>query len=468
MKPDEEDDVIRISHGDAFSGHVDDLLKRQLSLRGELEGGRDRLGRWYYRNWFVFGVAGALAAALAWALIEPTFDDTFFMVGEIESLDRGSGSDALDLGNGQYLELSSSTIGSLQIAGQRILVPETALLRNPDGSNAPLELSTLEIGKRVGVHLECEARTRAGEVLAILRFLELEPSASPKAVDQASLASAVRKSDAAGMVIFAIVAAFIGLFIGCADGLVCRVLRRMLLGGLVGMLAGFIGGFVFSMLAGLIYLPLNKLALADFTGTKDSLTTGAILIQLGGRALAWCTAGMAMGLGQGIVLRSKRLFFYGFLGGTIGGLLGGLAFDPVDLLILGTDHPSAHWSRLIGFVAVGGSVGVMIGVVELLARDAWLRMVEGPLAGKEFLLFKDVMRLGSSPRSDMYLFSDDEVADQHAAIHAVGENYEIERLDAGHEVAVNGRSVSRSRLRHGDQIRIGRTSFTFQRRHAVG
>ena len=32
-------------------------------------------------------------------------------------------------------------------------------------------------------------------------------------------------------------------------------------------------------------------------------------------------------------------------------------------------------------------LGAMIGIVELLARDTWLRMTQGPLSGKEFILF---------------------------------------------------------------------------------
>ena len=122
-------------------------------------------------------------------------------------------------------------------------------------------------------------------------------------------------------------------------------------------------------------------------------------IQITGRSIAWALAGMAAGLGQGLALRSKRLVLYGFLGGLIGGLLGGLFFDPIDFIIFGHDNPSAHWSRLTGFAIIGLSVGVMIGVVELLARDMWLRMVEGPLAGKEFLFYKDTMSIGSSPKS---------------------------------------------------------------------
>jgi type III secretion system (T3SS) inner membrane Yop/YscD-like protein len=194
------------------------------------------------------------------------------------------------------------------------------------------------------------------------------------------------------------------------------------------------------------------------------MTTFGFILQLIGRSLAWGLAGMAMGLGQGIALRSKRLLLYGFLGGVVGGLFGGLLFDPIDQIFLGPDKPSSHWSRLIGFGVIGLSVGVMIGVVELLARDAWLRMTQGPLTGKEFLLFKDVMNIGSSPRSDIYLFNDAQVADHHAMIRAVGDECEIEARQRTHPVLLNNRTVQTARLRHGDNVTIGRTSFVFQRR----
>jgi hypothetical protein len=180
--------------------------------------------------------------------------------------------------------------------------------------------------------------------------------------------------------------------------------------------------------------------------------------------MAWCLAGMAMGLGQGIALRSSRLLLYGFIGGVVGGLLGGLFFDPIDLILLGSDKPSAHWSRFIGFGLIGLSVGAMIGIVELLARDAWLRMTRGPLTGKEFLLFKDVMAIGASPRSDIYLFNDSLVAPDHAILRAVGDECEIEARAQSHPIQLNNRSVTRARLRHGDTVTIGQTMFVFQRR----
>jgi hypothetical protein len=266
-----------------------------------------------------------------------------------------------------------------------------------------------------------------------------------------------------GLAIFPVVAALIGLAIGGADGLVCRLGRRGLLCGGVGLIVGFLGGFFSSILANLVYAPLTMLAVQQSGEGPGGLTTLGFLTQVGGRGLAWLLAGMAMGLGQGIALRSGRLLLYGFLGGAIGGLLGGLLFDPIYFAISG-DSPSGHLSRMVGFTVMGACVGLMIGVVELLARDAWLQMVEGPLAGKEFLIFKDLLSVGASPGSDIYLFNDDQVAPRHAVIRAAADQYEIEAVDSFRPVLLNGRAVPRGRLRHGDQITLGRTVFVFQRR----
>ena len=85
----------------------------------------------------------------------------------------------------------------------------------------------------------------------------------------------------------------------------------------------------------------------------------------------------------------------------------------------------------------------MIGVVELLARDAWLRMVEGPLAGKEFLIFKDLMKIGSSPRSDIYLFNDEAVTGYHASLRTTGDIIELENTDVKNALMVNNRKIRR-------------------------
>ena len=449
--------AIRITAEEANSAHVDDLLNRQANLRGEHGIGRSSKKAWYYANWFVFAIAGAAGAMLAAAIIEPYFDDMPYLRGEITEVETADAVRA-ELGAGERDEGPS---GRITIAGETVwLVPVTRLLE-PDGTSHPLEVDSLRVGDDVGSYLARETDPTDPSV-AVAVFLERQPRRPALGLTIAQLRA---RETAAALLLFPTVAALVGLFIGAADGLVCRLWRRVALAGCVGLLIGFIGGFVSEILAGIVYAPLNSLANEQLGGDLGQFTTLGFLTQVTGRALAWTLAGMAMGLGQGVAMRSGRLLLYGFIGGAIGGLLGGLVFDPLDLLLLGPYKPSAHLSRIIGVITIGLTVGAMIGIVELLARDAWLQMLKGPLAGKEFLVFKDRMEVGSSPRADIYLFNDKGVAGRHAVIRAAADQYEIEALEPRQfPVLVNGRPVERGRLRHGDQIGLGATVFCFQRR----
>ncbi|HEY3232027.1 MAG TPA: FHA domain-containing protein, partial [Roseiflexaceae bacterium] len=399
-------------------------------------------------------------AAGAWALLEPHFDDSYYLQGPLEKIERSPRQIRLvaDPPNRSAAEAE----GIVQVRGQPILLlPETLALWS-DGRKQRLKLDRLTVGQPVGVY--AEFIPNGDEGVWATRFVVPDPPPGAGTDPRMTLEDAHRRSRAIGLLLFPTVSAFVGLAIAAADGFVCRLVRRVLLAGAVGLVAGFIGGFVCTFIAELVYAPLTMLALKQEGNSVGSLSTLGFVLQVAGRGLAWALAGIAMGLGQGLALRSSRLLLYGFLGGIVGGLLGGLLFDPIYFFVSGSSTPSAHWSRLIGFMVIGASVGAMIGVVELLARDAWLRMTDGPLAGKEFLIFKDVMAVGASPRSDIYLFNDPAVAARHAVIRAVGDNYEIESVCREQPALVNGRMAERARLRHGDQIGIGRTVFVFQTR----
>ncbi len=468
--PEPTGSVIRITPEELADPHVDDLLKRQASLRGEAGITRSHRRRWYYSNWFIFSVAGALGALVAWALVEPFCDDLIYIQGEVAFFDEGEPwLGHIDVGHGQGLDMPAPLEGlrrPVKVAGQPVwILKETRPLHAKDRQER-FDPDRLRAGDEIGVYvapLEVpNVLAGSSEVVGIAVLVDTEPP--PGKATHQSLEELAGSKIVGGMLLFPAVAALVGLAIGAADGLVCRLWRRLLLAGIVGLLAGFIGGFVSQTVAGLVYMPLSLMALRHAGEGFANLTTTGFVIQTSARGLAWCLAGMAMGLGQGIALRSGRLLLYGFLGGAIGGLLGGLLFDPIDLILLGADKPSAHVSRLVGLTIIGCSVGLMIGIVELLARDAWLRMLAGPLAGKEFLLFKDLMRIGASPQSDIYLFNDDEVAERHALIRAASDQYEIEALDPVYPVLINGRPLQRARLRSGDQIMLGKTVFSFHRR----
>lgn len=464
--PDPNKDVIRITREEATGGHVDDLIKRQMSLRGESGVTRDRGRVWYYQSWFILMFIGALAAFGAWAILEPHFDDFLYFQGEIQKYERGDSLIAALMGDKAVAKDLpkewEDSAGSITIRGEKIFLTRETQEYVNGRAKKTLEDDQLQVGKTVGAYIHA-VHGRRRENIGIARFVVLSPPPQKPSEAALDLDQIQRRSFIAQQLLFPLVAGLVGLAIGAIDGLVCRLPRRALLSGLVGFLVGFIGGYLSYTLANLVYSPLTQFAMKHSSET-GGLTAFGMFLQMMGRGIGWMLAGMAMGLGQGIALRSKRLLLYGFLGGVVGGLLGGLVFDPIQMLVKGDDAPSAWLSRLAGFTIVGMCVGAMIGIVERLARDAWLRMTQGPLTGKEFLIFKDVLRVGSSPRSDIYLFNDPGVAEHHATLRAVGDDCEIETVNKGQPVLINGRPTPSARLRHGDQITIGKTMFTFQKK----
>ena len=77
------------------------------------------------------------------------------------------------------------------------------------------------------------------------------------------------------------------------------------------------------------------------------------------------------------------------------------------------------------------------------------------------MIYKNPTQLGSSPKCEIYLFKDPEVSPRHAAIHKVAGGHEIEDLGSASGTLVNGKPVTRTRLRGGDEIRIGETTLKF-------
>lgn len=176
------------------------------------------------------------------------------------------------------------------------------------------------------------------------------------------------------------------------------------------------------------------------------------------RSLIWGVYGLGFGLGPGAAMRSKKLLINGLMGGVLGALLGGALFEPICKLFAGaTFGGQALMSRAIGFSFVGLSTGLMIGLVEQLAKDAWLLMRVGPLSGKQFILYKDPTAIGSSPKCEIYLFKDPDVEPRHALIRKTGTSHEIEDTGTPNGTYVNGQQVRRQILKDGDQIVIGQS-----------
>ena len=96
------------------------------------------------------------------------------------------------------------------------------------------------------------------------------------------------------------------------------------------------------------------------------------------------------------------------------------------------------------------------------AKSGWLKVTAGLIAGKQFVLYRNPTFIGSSPDNQIYLFKDGQVGRRHAAIHIIRGGFEIEDLPLGVATLINGRPITRTKLRSGDQVQIGNTRFLFQ------
>jgi hypothetical protein len=273
-----------------------------------------------------------------------------------------------------------------------------------------------------------------------------------------------------GLLIFPTVAGSVGLFLGAAEGLMCRNPGRAMVCGSVGLGIGFGGGLLAIIPAEIIYSVVGAAAISFMDevpapGEFVRPTGFAFLVHMMGRGTAWAVAAIPAGLGQGIALREKKVVLNGLVGATLGGLLGGLLFDPIDALFTTADGQAAA-SRAVGFVMIGILVGLFVGLVEGWTKTAWLLMRAGPLAGKQFVLFRDTTVLGSSPKAEVYLFKDDAIEPRHAVIHNRGGRFEIEDCNTPDGTYVNGIPVNRQMVQNGDQIVMGKTVLEFSIRES--
>lgn len=229
--------------------------------------------------------------------------------------------------------------------------------------------------------------------------------------------------------------------------------RDGLRGLAIGAAAGFVGGYVAQ------WLYAEMLDNAFESGTEDP--TSALLLA---RVVGWAIFGAIAGLGMGLPGGQKKAV-NGVIGGTLGGAVGGFLFEQ---LASNATFDSGFTIRLVGLIATGAGIGLGVGIVDRLRRDAWLRFTGGPMAGKEFILFKDVTSVGSDYRCDIVLAKDETVLPRHLSLMKDARGMTTVSPEPGATVTVNGGPVGQQRLRSGDTVCVGRSSLQYQERTATG
>jgi hypothetical protein len=238
---------------------------------------------------------------------------------------------------------------------------------------------------------------------------------------------------------------------GAAESIVERSARKAVWRGLLSLVLGFVGGFIFDWVANLIFT--ITLAVVAQLGVQ-TYRNPAFWVA---RGIAWMIFGIAGGIIYGLVDQSGKKVQYGILGGVIGAGLGGMVFDPISLATR-----AGAPSRAVGFALFGLATGVAMGIVESALKDRWLYVASGPLAGKQFILYKQLTVIGSSQQSDIYLFKDPAVLPRHGSIELRGAQT---FLHADGAVYVSGQPAKNRALQSGDLVQIGRYAFHFRERH---
>jgi len=253
--------------------------------------------------------------------------------------------------------------------------------------------------------------------------------------------------------------ALIALALGLVDALwvyslrqLARIVPRVLACVAVGTVGGLFGG----VLGQLLFDWHNLLLILGWVLT--GLMVGAA-IGLFDLLRAWVREESLRGV--------RRKVLRGTLGGAVGGLLGGFLYLALNGVLDSAFPDKADlWSPSAGgFVALGLCIGLMIGVAQVVLKEAWIRVERGFRQGREMLLTRPVLTIGRAEACDLGLFGDPTIERLHARILRQGDRYLI--ADAG---TPGGTYVNEARvqeptpLRSGDLIRVGNALIRFGER----
>lgn len=266
---------------------------------------------------------------------------------------------------------------------------------------------------------------------------------------------------------------FLGFFVSLALGLVDAFMNlssfKQAVVGLmrvgVAVIVGSIGGMMGGMFGQILFGRIKELSIFLIFGW--TLTGFLIGISVGIFDVA---TRVMQGEDIGGALKKIR---NGAIGGTVGGLIGAICllvvqgtFQGVLSAVAANKPATLLWSpSSIGFIALGMCIGLLIGLAQIILKEAWVRVETGRRAGKEMIVAKKEFSIGRAEACDLGLFGDPSIEKMHARIVQQGNRYYLADLNTPGGTFLNGQRVREPMpLRDGDTIRVGGCSVRFGER----
>jgi hypothetical protein len=269
----------------------------------------------------------------------------------------------------------------------------------------------------------------------------------------------------------AMIAAVLGLLVAGVVGMLDALLNSVGAQRMVRIMLCLGIGFFGSMVGGLVGQSIR-----EATGKEMFMVVG------------WIIVGIIIGISIGVfdLLRAAqasggmgqatRKIINGIIGGTIGGALGGtlnylfltmtwpVAEEGTNLLPTMKDR-FERFSQAAGLVILGACIGLLIGLAQVLLKEAWVRVEQGFRAGREMILSKPDTTVGRAESCDIGLFGDNGVEKLHAHIVLKNGRYVLLDSNTPGGTYLNGSRIGGpTPLSSGDTIGVGRNVLRFEER----
>jgi hypothetical protein len=239
----------------------------------------------------------------------------------------------------------------------------------------------------------------------------------------------------------AILGLFFGGSFGTAEGILLSDKKRSLKGGFSGAATGITAGILVMVLVqGILTALIN-------TGLFSLKTTENLILPIS-RTIGWMILGGAVGSIEGIRSRSLHRTVVGVIGGLSGGFAGGAILE-----FIGSYRVNGFAGRGCGFLIMGGAIGLLHSLFESVNAFGVLKVLTGPIRGKEYVICMKKTVIGSSVKSAMDLNNYSGIKEKHALILSGRDEVILESLDG--EIVVNEEKTDIKRLQYEDVIEIG-------------
>jgi hypothetical protein len=252
-------------------------------------------------------------------------------------------------------------------------------------------------------------------------------------------------------------------FLDATFNLSLRQLGKVLLRVIAAVLLGVFGGLFGSFIGGALFVATQGTFIEGISFVFGWTIVGVFI----GASISWFEVFSSFMTKKDFAGASRK-FIKCVIGGAAGGILGGIVALGLRVLagsITGKDVEGLWSPTAMGFVAIGSSIGLLVGLAQIILKEAWIKVEAGFRPGREMLISKEKTTIGRAEGSDIALFGDSSVEKTHAHIVLDAGRYYLEDQQSPGGTFVNDSKVNgRFALKAGDLIRVGKSVLRFNER----